>query len=236
MNIVDIIIVIYLIISGIIGAKRGIFKELVMCLGTILVFYIAYQLKNPVGEFLLLKVPLFFDFKSLFQGVVVLNILVYQLLSFVIILALLLIVYNLIVGITGLFEKLLKITIILAIPSKILGFVVGVIEGYVISFVILFFLSQPAFSFELFMDSKLGNTILSSSPVLTNITKDTVDTINEIYELKDEKDKDVLNSKILDIMLDKGVVKYEVIDQIHKDGKLNFNGIEDVLNEHKGEK
>ena len=236
MNLVDIIIILFLIISRIIGAKRGVFKELIICLGTILVFYLAYQFKNPVGEFLLLRVPLVFDFPNLFKGVVVLNILVYQLLSFVIILALLLIIYNVIVGITGLFEKILKLTIILAIPSKILGFIVGVIEGYVIAFVILFFLGQPAFSFEMFMDSKLSNTILSSSPVLTNITKDTVDTINEIYELKDEKDTNVLNTKILDIMLDKGVVKYDVVEQIHKDGKLNFEGIDDVLERHKGDK
>ena len=235
MNIVDIIVILFLIASGVVGWKRGFFKELVMVVGTILVFYFAYKLKNSLGEFLLLRLPIF-DFPNLFKGAIVLNVLVYQLLSFVIILAILLIVYNIVLSITGLFEKLLKITVILAIPSKILGFILGVLEGYVISFVILFFLSQPAFSFDLFMDSKFSNTILSSSPVLTNITQDTVDLVNDIYELKDETNPDILNTKILDMMLDKGIVKYDVIEELHEKKKIDFNGIESVLEEHKGDK
>lgn len=235
MNIVDIVVILFLIISGVIGFKRGFFKELVMFLGTIIVFYLAYKLKNPIGEFLLLRLPLY-DFPNLFKGVTVLNVLVYQLVSFVVILAILLIIYNIIVSITGLFEKLLKLTVILAIPSKILGLLLGVLEGYIISFVILFFLSQPAFSFNVFMDSKLSNTILSSSPILTNITQDTVDLVNNIYELKDETNTDTLNTKILDMMLDKGIVKYDVIEELHEKKKLDFNGIENVLEEHKGDK
>ncbi len=236
MNVIDIIIIAYLIFAGIIGFKRGVFKELVMCLGTILVFYLAYKLKNPLGEFLLLKLPLL-NFTNLFKGVIVLNVLLYQLFSFVLILAILLIVYNVIVSITGIFEKLLKITVVLAVPSKILGFVVGVIEGYVIAFVVLFVLTQPTFNFNLFRESKIGNAILTSSPVLSNVAGDTVELVNDIYELKDEKDTNVLNTKILDMMLDKDIIKYETVVELHKKNKaFNFEGIETVLEEHKGEK
>lgn len=231
-TVVDIIIILYLIAAGITGYKRGFFKEIVMFLGTLLVFFIAYKLKDPVGDFLLLRLPIF-DFPNLFKGVAVLNVLVYQLVSFVVILAILLIVYNIVIGITGLFEKLLKITVILAIPSKILGFIAGVFEGYIIAFVILFFLSQPAFSFEPFINSKVSNTILSSSPVLTNFTKDTVDLVDEIYKLKDEKDSDVLNTKILDMMLDKDIVKYDTIEELHDKKKLDFQGIDTVLDKYK---
>ena len=231
-TVVDIIIILYLIAAGITGYKRGFFKEIVMFLGTLLVFFIAYKLKDPVGDFLLLRLPIF-DFPNLFKGIAVLNVLVYQLVSFVVILAILLIVYNIVIGITGLFEKLLKITVILAIPSKILGFIAGVFEGYIIAFVILFFLSQPAFSFEPFINSKVSNTILSSSPVLTNFTKDTVDLVDEIYKLKDEKDSDVLNTKILDMMLDKDIVKYDTIEELHDKKKLDFQGIDTVLDKYK---
>lgn len=234
MNIIDIIIIIYILLSGIIGYKRGVFKELVLCLGTILVFYLAYQFKDPLGEFLLLKLPMF-DFPNLFKGAITLNILVYQLLAFMIVLAVLLIIFNVIVSITGIFEKILRITIILGIPSKILGFLVGLVEGYVITFVVLFFLTQPAFSFDLFMNSKYSNMILTSSPVLTNITSDTVDLVENIYELKDEKDTNILNSKILDMMLENGMVKYEVVKQLKDDEKIYFEGIEAILERHKGE-
>ena len=217
------------------SVKRGVLKELVICLGTIALFFLAYKLKDPIGEFLLLRMPMF-DFPNLFTGVRTLNILVYQLLAFVIVLAVLLIVYNLILSLTGLFEKFLKFTVILGIPSKILGFVVGLLEGYVVAFVILFFLSQPAFSFEYFMNSKLSNVILNSSPGLTNFTSDTVELIGEVYELKDEKNTDVVNAKSLDLMLEKGVVRYELANELYKRGKLNFDGIEVVLAKYKDKK
>ena len=235
MNIVDIIIIIFILISGITGYKRGIFKQLVMCVGTIFVFYLSYQFKDYVGDFLLLKLPMF-DFPNFFKGAITLNILVYQSLAFLLVLALLLVVYNVIVSLTGIFEKLLRITVVLGIPSKILGFLGGLVEGYVIAFVILFFLTQPAFSFDLFTGSKLSNTILTSSPVLSNITSDSVELIEDIYELKDENDKNILNAKILDMMLEKKFVKYDVVKQLHEKGKLQFEGIEAVLERHKGAK
>lgn len=232
MNIVDIIIIIFILLSGIVGFKRGVFKELVICAGTLFVFYLAYQFKDPIGEFLLLKLPMF-DFPNLFKGVITLNILVYQLLAFIVVLAILLIIFNLVVSITGLFEKLLRITIVLGIPSKILGFLVGLVEGYVIAFIILFFLTQPAFSFDHFINSKYANAILTSSPVLTNITNDTVELMQDIYDLKDEEDTNVLNSKILDMMLDKKMVKYETVEKLYETGKINFDGIEAILERYK---
>ena len=222
-NIVDVAIIISLILFGIIGFKRGVFKELVLCLGTFFVFYLAYKLKNPIGEFLLLKTPLtLFDFPNMFQGTITLNILVYEGLAFVVVLSII-------------FEKVLKFTIVLGIPSKILGFIAGVLEGYLIVFVVLFFLMQPAFSFPIFMDSKVGNAVLNSSPVLTNISEDTVQLIANIYELKDEKDKNVLNSKILDMMLAKKVVSYDTVKELHEKEKMNFEGMEEVLARYKGE-
>ena len=109
----------------------------------------------------------------------------------------------------------------------------GLIEGYIIAFVILFFLTQPAFSFKIFMNSKYANNILTSSPVLTDITNNTVETFKGVYDLKDEKDTLVLNNKILDMMLDKKVVSYEVVKELYDTKKINFEGIEQILNKYK---
>lgn len=234
-NIVDIIIIIFILLCGVVGYKRGVFKQLVLCVGLILIFYLAYKFKDPVGEFFLLRLPIF-DFPNLFKGVVTLNIIVYQTLAFVLVLAVLLLIFDFILSITGLFEKLLRITIILGIPSKILGFIGGLLEGYVIAFVILFFLTQPAFSFQFFQDSNLSQKILTSSPVLTDITKDTVEVVKEIYALKDEKDTKLLNQKSLDIMLEHGMVTYDTAKKLSDEGKINFEGIDEVLNKHKGDK
>ncbi len=234
-NIVDIIIIIFILLCGVVGYKRGVFKQLVLCVGLILIFYLAYKFKDPVGEFFLLRLPIF-DFPNLFKGVITLNIIVYQTLAFVLVLAVLLFIFDFILSITGLFEKLLRITIILGIPSKILGFIGGLLEGYVVAFVILFFLTQPAFSFQFFQDSNLSQKILTSSPVLTDITKDTVEVVKEIYALKDEKDTKLLNQKSLDIMLEHGMVTYDTAKKLSDEGKINFEGIDEVLNKHRGDK
>ena len=73
----------------------------------------------------------------------------------------------------------------------------------------------------------------TSSPVLTNITSDTVDLVQDIYALKDEKNTNVLNTKILDMMLEKNMIKYEVVSELHRNGKINFDGIDSVLERHR---
>lgn len=84
-----------------------------------------------------------------------------------------------------------------------------------------------------FYNSKYANAILTSSPVLTNITNDTVELMQDIYDLKDEEDTNVLNSKILDMMLDKKMVKYETVEKLYETGKINFDGIEAILERYK---
>ena len=39
-NIVDIIIIIFILLCGVVGYKRGVFKQLVLCVGLILIFYL----------------------------------------------------------------------------------------------------------------------------------------------------------------------------------------------------
>ncbi len=232
MNLVDLIVFLFLILFGVVGAKRGVFKELVLLVGTVLVFYLAYIFKDFLGNIFLLNLPMF-DFPSFFKGVITLNILLYQTLAFLIVLAILLIVLNVLLSITVLFEKILKFTIVLGIPSKILGFFAGLAEGYVILFVILFFLTQPAFSFNKIRDSKYATKVLTSSPLLTDITKDSVDLMENIYALKNEKNTDVLNTKILDMSLDKKIIDYKTANDLYKNGKIKFNGMGDVLDKYK---
>ena len=232
MNIVDIIIIIFILLMGITGFKRGVLKEIVSFIGTILMFILAYRLKNVLGNVLLLNLPMF-DFPGVFKGIITLNILLYQGLAFVVILAVLIIIFEMILSITGLIEKLLKFTIVLGIPSKILGFIVGLFEGYVIAFVLLFFLTQPAFNFQRFQKSKFANTMLTSTPILTNVTNDTVQVFNKIYSLTNETDSDILNGKILDMMLDKKIVNYSTVNEMYEKRQINFEGIDDVLNKYK---
>lgn len=237
MNIIDVVIVLLIALAGVVGFKRGVFKQLVMTVGMVVVFILAFQLKNPLANFLCLNLP-FFDFFGSFQGVVILNVILYQLLAFIILLALLMVVLDIVIKITGLFEKILKFTIVLGIPSKILGFIVGAIEGYIVVFVVLFFLNQPAVNIELVSESTFMPKILNNTPGLTHIVGEMNETIQDVYALKDEfgsgKNPNQFNLETLDVMLKHNVVKVDLIDQLVEKGKLDsIAGINSVLNNYR---
>lgn len=231
-NFIDIIILIFILFYGILGYKRGVFKQTIVFVGTILVILIAYKFKNVIGDFLALNLP-FLEFKNILNGAVSLNIIFYQAIGFLLVSVVLTIIFKIIVAITGVFEKILRFTIILGIPSKILGLIVGLIEGYIIAFAILFILYQPIFNLKMLNDSNVASTILNKSPVLSNLAKDTLDTVREVYSLTDVNDSNTLNLKVIDIVLEKEVANIELIDKLVKKDKLKIDNIDSILDKYR---
>ena len=142
-------------------------------------------------------------------------------------------VYEIIVSITGIFEKLLKITIILGIPSKVLGFLVGLVEGYVLAFVAAFLISQPILGLEFVDDSKWGNKIVNNSPILTNFTSDTIKIINEVIKLKDIDNKNDVNLKLIDLILKNNVTSKDVVQKLIDKKKLNIEDVDTIIENYK---
>ena len=232
MNFINIIILIFVLSYGLLGYKRGVFKQSVIIIGTILVILISYRFKNIIGDFLALNLP-FFKFTNILNGAVAFNIIFYQALGFLLVSVVLTIIFKVIVAITGIFEKILRFTSILGIPSKLLGFIVGLLEGYVLAFAVLFVLYQPIFNLDILNKSDLATTILNKSPVLSNMAKDTLDTVNEIYDLTGITDSNTLNLLVVDIVLDKEVANVELIDKLVEKDKLNIDNIDSVLNKYR---
>ena len=138
-------------------------------------------------------------------------------LAFVIIASVLMIVYNIILGITGLIEKALKATVILSIPSKILGFIVGLLEGYIWSYIILFIVTLPFFNIPLIHESKVASYILQETPVLSKYAEGTVTISTDVYNIVVEgKDKtnEELNAEALDLMLKHKVITVSSVEKL----------------------
>jgi len=135
---------------------------------------------------------------------------------------------------------LLNATIILGIPSKIIGAVLGFVEAVVFSFIVLFVLLQFNLTHDMVSESSLANSILDKTPLIGSMVNDTYKAINDINGLKDKyKDntnKDQYNAEILGIMLDYNVVTPEVTEKLIKDKKLDFKGAEEVLKKYKESK
>ena len=139
MELFNILFFIVIIAFGCLGFSRGLTKQIVIFIGTIIVLFLAYEFKSLIGDFFMLHLP----FIKFSWGVASLNILFYQGLAFLLLVIVLEIVLKILIAITSVFEKILKYTIILGIPSKILGLIVGAIEGFVIVYLVLFMLTQP---------------------------------------------------------------------------------------------
>ncbi len=231
MNIIDIAIIFIILAYGLLGAHRGVFKQLVTTLGFILVIILAFYLRKPLAEFLSLHLP-FFEFKGA-ANAGSFNIMLYQAIAFIILILLLQAILNILIKITGVFEKILKATIILGIPSKILGFIAGMLEGLVFAFILVFFLNQPAFKIDVVNESKLANRVLNHTPILSTVSKNMNKTIKDIYALIDDRSNDAtLDLKSIESMLDNKLISKDYVKKLIDKDKLNITGIDTVLNKY----
>ena len=209
-NVVDAIIILFLLTGAVLGFKRGAIQTLATLIGTILIIIIAYYLKNPLSVFLYTYLP-FFKLGGIFNGITVINILIYEAIAFLIVLGILSVLLSVILKITGILSKIVDHSIILTLPSKLIGIAVGFLEAYVFLFVLLFIFSQFSFSSTVLKDSKYTNIILSKTPFTTGF-KNSYNAFNEIRNLGDNnssnKDYEALNT----------LLKYDIIttDNAHK--------------------
>ncbi len=224
MNVVDLFIIIFLLFGFLIGWHNGFIKQTVSTIGLVLVVCLAFVLKNPVSSLFYRYLP-FINFSGAFKDVSVLNIILYEFLAFIITFSVLLCLFKILVKTSSIIEKILKATIILGIPSKILGGIVGIIENFIIVFIALYFLNLPILNFSLVNESKFANQILNKTPILSNICNDTLVLYDEIGVLKEEYirevDKTELNNKILKLLLEKDFVSQENVDYLISHKKLN---------------
>lgn len=238
MNIVDVIIILIIIISGVIGYKKGFTSAVVSCIGIFAVLILSFLLKNPVSMLLYEHLP-FFKFGGLFKGVTALNIVLYEFIAFLLVLAILTIILRVIMMATNIFERLLKFTIILGIPSKLAGMVVGFIEGFIWVFIGLYIVSLPVFNLKEVDESKYRDPILKNTPILSALTKDTVRVIEEFTGLKEEyevtEDSNEFNLKALDLFLKYDIITIESTEKLVEQEKLQIKGIEEVLNKYQTE-
>ncbi|MEE0682922.1 MAG: CvpA family protein [Bacilli bacterium] len=237
MNILDIVIALVLIMSAIIGFKRGAIKEVVSLVGIIIVFILAFSLKGVLGNVLCKWLP-FFNFAGNLEGVTVLNILLYQLIAFLIIYSLLFSVYMIVVKISGIVQKIVHMTIVLWLPSKVIGAVVAFITGYVMVFVVLLALLIPLKDTDIFKNSKFANYIVYDTPILASSSENISTSINEIYELgedlsKGDISKNEANVKTMDILLKYKVVSAETARELVVLDKLDgISGLDKVIEKY----
>ena len=223
MNVVDIVILIFLAFGALLGFKRGFTHQLVSLVGIFAIIVLSYLLKNPVSVFLYNNLP-FINFGGIFKDISVINILVYEIIAFFVIFVLLTLVFKILLKVTKVFEKILKWTIILGIPSKILGAALGIVQNLIYVFVVLYILNLPTVNVNIIENSKVAKKILNETPILTSICDKTLIVFNEVSALSKEYENSdnvtEFNQKALNIMIDNGVITKENAQNLIDKGKL----------------
>lgn len=238
MNIVDIIIVGIIIIGLVSGIMKGLLPQLVSLASFFIIIVGSFILKNPLALIMYEKLP-FFNLYGVLKGASIINILFYEIIAFIVCMIIFSIVLKLIFNISKIIEKAFRSIVILEIPSKIFGGILGMVENYLLVFIILYIASIPFFNIEILKQSKLREPILDNTPIINNYAKKTVDAGEEIYDLIDkykEEDKtDDFNLEALDVLLKYNITTVESIDKLVERKKISINNIDKVLSKYRND-
>lgn len=229
--VVDIIIALFLIVGIISGIKKGLIKTLVGFVGLVAIVILSYTLKTPLANFLIDKLP-FFNFYGAIEGLTSLNILLYNVLAFIVVFVVLYCILNIIMTLTGFIDTLLKFTVIWIIPSKIGGAILGFLETWVFIFLVLFVLVQFNVTNDFVSSSKLADIILNHTPIVGNYlggavkaSEDIYASIEEVVNNKNEKTTKELNVEILNIEIMYKLITKDKANELIQTGKLRIDDV-----------
>ena len=206
MNLVDIFFLLIILVCGLIGLKRGFFKELVLTVGYIILLIVSYKLITPTANLIISLVKV---------GNNPINLLIYQIIAFLVVFIILSIIFQLIVFLTNALEKLLNITIVLGIFSKILGFILGLVKGVIVAYLLSLLFTLPMFNnIPMFRNSTIKSELLTKMP---NIKLNKI--VNEISKL--DINSNDFNKQVLQILIKYNILTKEKVIDMVKSGQLD---------------
>lgn len=234
MNIVDYIIIIILVLCALKGFKQGMLPSIINFIGTFLIFIIAFYLKQPISTLMYENLP-FLNFAGIFKGVIAVNILFYEVIAYGITILILGIIFGIVKKISVVFDKILNATIVLTLPNKIIGAIVGALEGILFAFILLCIASMVNTTTKYVNDSKYSGIILNNLPIINNVTGDLTNSFNEVYDtiLHNENDTNKANLETIDILMKNKILSYESANKLVNDKKLNIKDVDKVIEKYR---
>lgn len=227
---IDVVLIVVILFGAFIGFKKGLINNIISFIGVIIAIMIAWYLKNPISEFMYTSLP-FFSFKG---ETALINIIIYELIAFLLIATILLIILKLIVKVTGLIDKILSVTTTLGFISKILGFAFGFIETYVLSFIVLFILYHCTGLYNEIDNSVVASRMLNSTPVLSKFVEGESKSLQEISDLKDiyKVGTDEYNEHLFETLIKYNVIDTKTAKKLVEKDKVKVPNALDIINKY----
>ena len=220
-NVFDAIIVLFLLSGAVLGFKKGAIQTIAYIVGTIAIIYLSWIFKDPLAKLMYTYLPSF-KLSGIFKGIFAFNILIYKGIAFVIVLSFFSIILGIILKITGLISKIVDHSVILTLPSKIIGTILGFLEAYIFVFVLLFIFSQFSFSHNYLKDSKYANAMLKNTP-LTSDFKNSYIAFDKITKIS-KKDDNIKrkNKNSIDVLKKLDIIDDKDVEKLIKRGKISL--------------
>lgn len=231
MNIVDYILIGIIVLWTISGYKNGVIRSLATLVVIVIASIVAYYLKTPVATFLMQSLP-FFNFAGAFENILGINILFYNGVAFIFIFVIIYSILNILVVVAGFLDKILRATVILYVPDKVLGAMVGFIQGVMIAFLFAFTLLQMPNWHAYAYDSALAYKMINRTPVIRTVLAGTTEIIGEINTIIEETDTtseaELKNAqiKILNTFVSHKLVDASIINDLVDNEKINLTDIQ----------
>lgn len=220
MNVVDIVIIVLAVLGGINGYRKGIVRTSIQLVGSAAIAILSYTFKDILADFLIDFMP-FLQYKGAFLGLSSINIVVYQIVSFVVIYVLFYCLLNILLGASGLIDTLIKLTVVLKTPSKIMAGLLGILDGLVFAFLLAFVALHLGLSEKYVMESKMGIILLERTPFLSTVMAKSTLSLEEICNLVNYRDESVddntLNAEVLQTLIHYKIITSQKAMEIKKE-------------------
>ena len=222
--IVNIVIILLIVLATIDSYKKGLFDSVIKFLGFIIACVVAFTFKNKLSVLMYTYLP-FFKFGGSIKGVTAINILLYELIAFLIIYIVAKLVINLIIKMTGIIDRLVKLIPIIGFIDQLLGAIVGFIDAIVVLYLVIFIFKFGCNMFGVYVKPSLADNIMEI-PILNDKFGSSLSAFDDIIALKDDynsSEADVFNNKAIKILLDKNVLTQDNLDLLIKKKKITYN-------------
>jgi len=220
------LIVILVFVSDVInGYKKGFLGTAIKLFKSVVALVFAYLFKGKLATYLSIHLP-FFNLQGLFKGLDIVNVLIYELIAFVAIFAIVSLILKIIIDLFNIEERLFSLIVQLGIPNNLIGAIFGGLK----SIIIIYFALSIFFVVSNFMKIDTGNSLgdyVVNMPILKNSFGGTLDSFDQISELAVEyentQDKGVLNHDAIGILLENGIISEEQLNALIDAGKVEYS-------------
>lgn len=170
---IDIILLVIFLLGSLLGYKRGFLRQLFSIISIIIGYVISFLFSSRLAIFLIDFIPIKDNdiFNQFSNSLANLNISTgyHRIIAFVIIFFMVKLIFNIVASSLGLITKLPVVKTV----NKLLGAVLGFIEIYIITFIIIYlFYTIPNINYEFtkqLTESTLANLIFEKTPILSDM-------------------------------------------------------------------